>query len=407
MTAPRTAATRAALPGADLDERKAPGRTAARRGDSSPAASSRTTASVCRDDEEFGALAAEWADLCRRCRSATPFQSHAWLHSWWLSYGGRGRLRVVLVRRDGLLVAAAPLWRVPGPVPVLAPLGGTLTDYCDVLVDDGCAEAVPALSGELARLARTAVIDLREVRPGGAAERVHAGWRGPRRALADSICLELPALPVGELVDRLPASRRQRARSKLRKLDKEGIEARPVPAAEVPRALRRLLELHQRQWAGRGVTAEHLSDRFAAHLERAVTAMAAAGEARVTEFRMGGAVVAVDLTLLSPLLSGGYLYGADPVLRSLKVDMATLLLRNGTRISAGSGRPVLSLLRGEEPYKHHWRPEPVTNRRLMLARRRTAPVLWLRAVYAGGRRWAADRLRDRPWARRLRRGGGR
>ena len=36
---------------------------------------------------------------------------------------------------------------------------------------------------------------------------------------------------------------------------------------------------------------------------------------------------------------------------------------------------VLSLLRGDEPYKHHWRPDTVVNQRLLLARRRTAPLL--------------------------------
>ncbi len=77
-------------------------------------------------------------DLHGRCRTATPFQSHAWLSSWWLSYGIPGRLRVVLVRdaADGRLLAAAPLWLAPGPVPALVLLGGAITDYGDVLVDD-------------------------------------------------------------------------------------------------------------------------------------------------------------------------------------------------------------------------------------------------------------------------------
>ncbi|MGQ4418884.1 glycosyl transferase family 1, partial [Streptomyces sp. SAS_269] len=38
-------------------------------------------------------------------------------------------------------------------------------------------------------------------------------------------------------------------------------------------------------------------------------------------------------------------------------------------------RGTLSLLRGNEPYKMHWRPEPVANRRLLMARRRTAPLM--------------------------------
>lgn len=48
----------------------------------------------------------------------------------------------------------------------------------------------------------------------------------------------------------------------------------------------------------------------------------------------------------------------------------------------------------------------MVNQRLLLARGRTAPALWLRAGYARCRRFAADRLRDRAWVRRLRGGGG-
>ncbi|MFF3319636.1 GNAT family N-acetyltransferase [Streptomyces sp. NPDC003035] len=356
---------------------------------------------VCRDGEEFGELDEEWASLYARCSTATPFQSHSWLHSWWVSYGRPGALRVVLVRReDGELVAAAPLMRARGPLPVLTQLGGAITDFTDVLLDDACPEAAPALAGALARVARGTVVDLREVRPGASAEQVFARWRGPRRRLADSLCLELPGVSMDDLIARMPSSRAQRVRAKLRKLDALGIDERVVPGEEVPAALERLLTLHQLQWQGRGVTVEHTSDRFAQHLARAVRPMVECGDARVTEFRLAGDIVAADLTLMSPRLVGGYLYGADPVLRARKVDVSTMLLRHGARETSASGRATLSLLRGAEPYKQHWRPETVTNQRLMLAGRGAAPLLWLRAGAAGGRRWAARQARERAWVGR-------
>ncbi|MFJ3581398.1 GNAT family N-acetyltransferase [Streptomyces sp. NPDC090127] len=359
-------------------------------------------AEVCRDDAEFGRLAERWASLCARCSTATPFQSHSWLHSWWVSYGTPGALRVVLVRReDGELVAAAPLMRARGPFPVLTPLGGAITDFTDVLLDDACPEAAPALARAVAGAARGAMVDLREVRPGAAAEQLLAHWRGPRRRLTDSLCLELPAVPMDALLARIPSGKaQQRVRAKLRKLDALGIDERIVPEDEVPAALERLLKLHQLQWQGRAVTVEHTSDRFAQHLARAVRPMVEHGDARVTEFRLGGDVVAADLTLMSPRLAGGYLYGADPVLRARKVDVATMLLRHGARETSASGRATLSLLRGTEPYKRHWRPETVPNQRLMLAGRGTAPLLWLRAGAAGARRWAARQARERAWVGR-------
>ncbi|MFJ2649077.1 GNAT family N-acetyltransferase [Streptomyces sp. NPDC087420] len=358
------------------------------------------TTELVRDIDGFAALAPAWNDLYRRSRTATPFQSHAWLHSWWLSYGTPGRLRVVLVRRGGVLIAAAPLMLIHRPFPVLIQLGGSISDFSDVLLDDSCADAAAAaLAKALARAARTAVIDLREVRPGAAAERVHACWPGTRRQLADSPCLELPAVPMDELLGRLASARAQRARAKLRKLDALGIEERIVPEDEIPGAVERLLELHRLQWQGRGVTPEHLSTRFAAHLTRSVRSMVEQGDAMITEFRLAGELVASDLTLMSSQLAGGYLYGADPVLRAKKVDVAMMLLRTCARQISASGRTTLSMLRGNEPYKHHWRPDTVCNQRFLLARTYLTPWLHLLAARAAGRGRAAALVK------RLRRGG--
>ncbi|OIJ98825.1 glycosyl transferase family 1 [Streptomyces sp. MUSC 14] len=352
------------------------------------------------DEAGFAALAPAWERLYGRCATATPFQSHAWLHSWWLSYGRRGRLRLLLVRSGGELLAAAPLMLVRRPLPALVPLGGAISDYTDVLLDDADdGPAALALTRALAGAARTALVDFREVRPGAALERIHDRWPGPRRTVPDSLCLELPAVPMDSLVARLPSNKaQQRVRAKLRKLDALGVERRVVGPHEVAAALGRLLELHRLQWQGRKVTSEHLQPRFRAHLERAVGPMVRSGSAAVTEFRIDGEVLAVDLTLLSRSLAGGYLYGAHPGLRARKADLAVMLLDACTGQAAGRG--ALSLLRGDEPYKHHWRPEPVANRRLLLARRTTAPLLTAALAEAAARQRGKEVLH---WWRERRR----
>ncbi|MFE7858671.1 GNAT family N-acetyltransferase [Streptomyces sp. NPDC057403] len=349
---------------------------------------------VVTDEPAFAELGPQWGRLYRGCAAATPFQSHAWLHSWWLSYGRPGRLRLLLVRDGRDLVAVAPLMRVRRPVPALVPLGGAISDYGDVLVDDERGEeAVGALTEALWSAARTALIDLREVRPGAAAEQVYARWGGPRRRVDDSLCLELPAVPMDELVARLPSAKAQRVRAKLRKLAALGVERHVVPPGEVDKALRRLVELHRLQWQGRKVTGEHLRPRFREHLVRSVGAMAESGDAVVTEFRLEDDVVAVDLTLLSGRLAGGYLYGAHPCLRERKADVAVMLLDACAEQACDGGRDTLSLLRGDEPYKRHWRPEQVGNQRLLLARRRTAPLLSAALCDVAARRRGKDVVR--------------
>ncbi|MFG2632974.1 GNAT family N-acetyltransferase [Streptomyces sp. NPDC048362] len=352
------------------------------------------TTELVTDEAGFAGLAPAWGRLYGRCAAATPFQSHAWLHSWWLSYGRRGRLRLVLVRSAGELVAVAPLMLVRRPLPALVPLGGAISDYADLLLDDGDdGRAAGALTEALAHAAATALIDFREVRPGGAVERVYDRWRGPRRTIGDSPCLELPALPMDGLVSRLPSNKAQRVRAKLRKLNALGVHRRTVGPEEVDAALGRLLELHRLQWQGRNVTSEHLQPRFRDHLVRAVGAMVRSGDAVVTEFRIDGEVVAVDLTLLSRGLAGGYLYGAHPGLRERRADVAVMLLDACAEYAGAGGRRTLSLLRGDEPYKLHWRPERVVNQRLLLARRRTAPLLTATLCDAAARQRGKEVLR--------------
>ncbi|MFC7220957.1 GNAT family N-acetyltransferase [Streptomyces polyrhachis] len=358
------------------------------------------TVEVCSDERAFADLGPAWRRLQDAGRRATPFQSHAWLHSWWLSYGRPGRLRLFLVRRGGDLLAAAPMMRTTAPLPALVPLGGGITDFNDVLLhEEAVEEAATALARALGDAARTALVDFGEVRPGSAVEEVYRRWRGPRRRLPDSACLELPPAPMGDLMARLPANRAQRVRNKLNKIGKLGISWQAVAPEETADSLRRMLELHRLQWEGRGVSPEHVRPRFAEHLVRSVVPMARTGEALVREYRLEGETVAVDLTLLSPRLAGVYLYGVHPRLRERKADVATMVLQAAAEQAAGGHSAALSLLRGDEPYKYRWRPETVVNERLLLARRRTAPLLAAALAEAAARSRAKALLRRRAQAR--------
>jgi GNAT acetyltransferase-like protein len=352
-----------------------------------------TSASVCRDPSDFGGLAKEWDELRRSSRGATIFQSHAWLHSWWQSYGRAGRLRVVLVRQDGRLVAAAPMMLVHRPLPAMVAIGGGITDFCDVLLDDEFPGAASCLARALHQASRGALIDLREVRPGAAAEQVYDVWPGIRRRLADSVCLELPGVPMEDLLDRLPAASAKRTRQKLRKIDKLGIKEHDVLPSEAATAVRTLLRLHEMQWEGRGVTPEHLRPRFRTHLERTVRELAESGDATLTEYRIDDEAVAADITFTSRDMVCGYLYGAHPRLRSQRVDITTMLLRHAAAHADVNGCGTLNLLRGAEPHKLRWQAESVANRRLLMARRELGPALGLHSAQIAGREFAAEAVR--------------
>jgi CelD/BcsL family acetyltransferase involved in cellulose biosynthesis len=357
------------------------------------------TVQVVRDAHAFDVLAADWDDLVDRCSAATPFQSHAWLSSWWRSYGTPGCLRVVTIRQEGRLVAAAPLMLRRLPASHYVAIGSGLSDFLDVLLDDGLAEQVaPALARALVRGLRLdrpwVALDLRELRPDAAAHRLAAHWPGAVRLLPDSLCQHLPGVPLDEMLTRLPGRTAQRTRAKLRKLDAVGFDFRTVPPGEVPQALDGMLALHALQWRGRGVTPEHLRPRFAEHLSRAVTRMAAEDRAVVRQYFLGGELVACDLTLQSPGLAALYVYGVHPDTRD-RVDVAGMLFRECLGHAVASGRGEVSLLRGDEPYKQRWRPEQVHNQRLLLG---GGPAVAARQATVLARAGAVNAVRTRmPW----------
>lgn len=348
-----------------------------------PPAAPGWTAELRREDEALDVLAEEWDDLATRCRTATFFQAAAWQRSWWRQYGRPGELLVVLVRRDGRLVGAGAFRRRRGPLGGLTGLGDGLVDFTDVLLDDDCADRAAAEFAAVLPLTRPwHSLELREVHPEAAVQRVFEQWPGHRRRFADSLCQYLPAVPMDQLLKRLPGKTAQRNRVKLRKIAEVGVEVRPTPPEEVPEALEGLLRLHFLQWQERGVTAEHRTERFARHLAESTTGLVATGRAAVHQFRLDGELVAVNLLLLCPSFSGLYLYGAHPRLRD-RLDIAGLLFGAALDETVAAGIPVIGLLRGQEPYKQRWRPDGRPNQRLLLGPRGPAPAAGARAARCG------------------------
>ncbi|WP_433476056.1 GNAT family N-acetyltransferase [Spirillospora sp. CA-142024] len=336
------------------------------------------SAEVHRDEQSLVALADDLRDLYDRSPAATPFQTYEWLKAWWGWYGTAGRLRLATVRCRGRLVAAAPLMAgVRRGFRVLVPLAADQSDFTDFLLDPVHADgAVRHLARALLDERGWCALDLPEVRPGSAAHLVAEQW--PRRSwrTPSSVCLELPAGGIEEVLGRLPRRTAGKMRAKLRKIDVRGIAVESVPADRAPDAVCALLELHARQWRGRPINPEHTTERFRRHLAEAAAGMVRDGRAAVLQYRWDGRLVASDLVLIGHRYVGAYLYGAIPDLRSC-VDVSLMMLRQDLAIARDRHRQGVSLLRGDEPYKLKWRPTPVRNERIILGR--TAPA----AAFAG------------------------
>jgi CelD/BcsL family acetyltransferase involved in cellulose biosynthesis len=285
----------------------------------------------------------------------------------WEHYGNRDGLRVVFVRRDGEPAAAGAFStrRVAGATTLRA-LGGDISDVSDVLAVNS-PEARQQLVAALLDLPGWDVLDLPEVRPGTTAHSLVGLWPGPVHRIPASVMLELPGQPIDVLAGTLNRSAAKSLRRRLRRNEALDLEVREVPSEEVADALRRLLHLHARQWAGRGMTPEHGRSRFLGHLISAVPRMVGEGQAVVLEYRLDGQLLISSLDLVGREMVGGYLDGVAPEARQ-RLDISAVTLREELRLTVELGRPVYSMLRGEESYKYRLEPLVVRNERLLLVR---------------------------------------
>jgi CelD/BcsL family acetyltransferase involved in cellulose biosynthesis len=334
----------------------------------------RTT--VIDDLEQFRLLGKEWDDLRRSARGATPFQSWAWMYSWWESYGADYELRIITVRNDvDLLLGLVPLmlerWLGQGR---LLFLGTRRNDYQDILVREGCEDEVAvAVRRAFRRLDGWQVADLHQLRPASFAWSFVQQWDGPRTWIRNEGSPVVEVKPWEELVTSLSRNQRSTVRRALRRAEEDGVHVELVRPDDARHAARRLVALHQELWRDRDMTSEHSTPRWASFIEAAARRTLAQGLGEISEFRRNGEVVMSLFWLVGPDFVGFYHSGvSQEALR--RYQWNALLLREGIEIARGRGARRFDLLRGEEDYKLQWASEIIPSRRVVLGRN---PIAWV------------------------------
>jgi hypothetical protein len=356
-----------------------------------------TLAEVVAEGRVFASMEEEWEGLRAASPAATPFQSWAWLFSWWENYGeGRLGLRLLTCRgSDGALLGALPLVLERGPCPLpgrLLFLGSGTTDHLDMLAREGSEGRVAAAFLPVLRsMGGWSVADLQQVGPGAAAWGLYRAWAGPKASAWQDGCpvLDFQGRGWEARLELLNQKHRSNVRRTLRRAEYDGTGWEMVPPERAAEAARRLVRLHREAWEGRSIGPEHLTDRFEAHLTSAAGRMTRAGVGAVSELRRNGEVVASHLLAIGPDAVEEYLTGANAeVLRCYSVD--ALCVHDAAEVARRHGFQKVSAGRGEEAYKMRWRPRVEHNRRLLLGRSAAAfwPYAAWRLGYAKARRWA-------------------
>ena len=318
----------------------------------------------------FTALEQEWEDLYDDSPLATPFQSWAWLYSWWESYGKGYELRLITVRNgEGLLVGVLPLmlerrWGFGK----LHFVGTGQTDYLDVIARKGWEEEVSEAGvSALKQMGSWQVADLHQLRPVSAAWNIFERWDWPKARIGQHNCPIIEVKPWDELLMSFKRKTRYDIRRALRRAEADGIRRRVAEPSDAERAARRLVALHREAWQGRDIGPEHLTQRFESHIVAAARRMTTRELGGISEFWREGEVVISDFWVSGERFFATYTVGASQ--KALQqYQWSSLYIWDAVLNALDRGCSTVDLLRGEEPYKLRWSSRIIPNYRVYLGR---------------------------------------
>lgn len=325
---------------------------------------------ILTQEGDFAALGTEWEDLYHNCPVATPFQSWAWLFSWWESFGGNFELRLVTFRDEDLLVGIMPLMldSLWGNLSRLLFIGNGPSDHLDVLAREGWETPVTAAAvSALREMHSWHVADLQEVRPEAVVWRILREWPGHHTHAWQSGCPVIDVKPWEEMLVPLSKNLRSTVRRAIRRAERDGVICELAGVEDVERAARRCVELHREMWQGRDIAPEHLTEKFESHIVAAASRMTVRGLGGISEFRRGRDVIASHLLLFGHGFVGEHLLGANQEAIQ-RYQVSSLNVWDAVNVARSTNSARVSLLRGEEPYKLRWSSEVVPNHRVVLSR---------------------------------------
>jgi CelD/BcsL family acetyltransferase involved in cellulose biosynthesis len=327
---------------------------------------------VLRSAGQFAALEEEWENLYHDSPQATPFQSWAWLYSWWESYGEDYELRLVTVRYGrGLLVGIAPLVLKSGlGFNKLLFVGTGLTDYLDVLIREGWEDRVSeVLVQTLGEIGSWQVADLQQLRPDAAAWAICRHWNGPQLRVWQDGFPVVVVRPWDELLQSLSSNLRSTVRRSLRRFEADGGRCQLADVADAEAAAKRLVTISRDQWRERRLETgpEHWTSRYESLVVAAASRMTARELGGISEFWRDGEVIVSDFWVCGRDFIGTYMLGASrEALR--RYQWSSLYIWDALNIARSKNYNYLNLLRGEEPYKLRWSSTISPSHRLILGR---------------------------------------
>lgn len=327
--------------------------------------------------DQLAPLAADWDRLCRE----VPFRSWAWMMSWWKHYGvcrepGRRKELFVLgvLDNDGRLVGMAPWYieRSPSRGRVVRFLGSgeVCSDYLSVLCEPQREEPVAeSLADWLTETAFASQQDGWELLDFGGVDAEDRLMRLLANRLAEqgNLVHERPGPNCWRIG--LPpswsdylASLSKDHRKQLRRTERDYLASgRAVlhtvqRESELNHGIEILIDLHQRRRRELDESGRFGSDRFVAFHREVMPRLLGAGQLQLHWVELDGIPAAAEYHLSGGGVVYAYQAGIAPEFREHSPGRLAHMLTIRRAIEAGYRG--FDFLRGDEPYKAHWRAQP-------------------------------------------------
>ncbi|MCC9605405.1 GNAT family N-acetyltransferase [Blastopirellula sp. JC732] len=310
----------------------------------------------------------DWSSLVR----GVPFRRPQWLASWWDSYAP-GELYLLTVYDGDRLAGLLPLYRTrsaaKGNMLRLVGDGEVCTDYCSVLATP---EDLPRVCAALAEWLTEAATssgdswDLLELENIAADDEGFALLRSELdqagNLLHERDALQCWRLELPETLEAYEASQSKSHRKQIRRFYKRTLDTDRAQlhvcdnVSDLPKAMEVLIDLHMRRRRSLGQPGCFASPQFDRFLRTAAAELIAIGKCEILWLDLDEAPIAAEIHFLGQQIPYCYQAGVDP--ERLTEDPGSLMQAAIIRRSIEQRHTAIDFLRGDEPYKAHWRATP-------------------------------------------------
>jgi CelD/BcsL family acetyltransferase involved in cellulose biosynthesis len=261
---------------------------------------------------------------------------------------------VIEVRHQGVLIGIAPLLIYSkGAERVLAFMGGGVSDYLDILVDPQYTDqTIASLFVAIQQISNWEVLELTDLPSNSAL------LRNPitQHSISEHDICSVLNLPESREELLHVFSKRQRAnlRNARSRIQKAGGAQIEIASSEtLPCFLEDLFRLHTARWSRTGQPGVLHDEAVKAFHVAAAPGLLECGALGLYRLRLGRRTIAVIYALFDRETVLCYLQGFDP--ESAYFSPGTVLMFAVIEDAVKRGFRKFDFLRGEEPYKQHWR----------------------------------------------------